>query len=233
MLLNHDCHYMSRRPGILEIPGLGILPGMADRRHGHQAPPTESAIRSQDWYGVDLSGQEHYRVAFIEVDMTEAVNRGAVFTECTFLGVRLNASSHEDAAFVNCTFTRSHLFDASFTNCKMVGTMFDATGFDLVKVTGGDWSFVGLPGADLRKAKVDSLRMREVDLVGARLEGAVMRGVDLSGAWLAKADLTRCDLRGSDLSSLDPLATQLKGAIIDSQQAIVLAANLGLDVRPE
>jgi uncharacterized protein YjbI with pentapeptide repeats len=206
---------------------------MADRKHGHQPPPTESEVRSQDWYGEDLSGQEHVRVAFIEVDMTEAVNRGAVFTECTFKGVRFNASSHQDAAFVNCTFTRSHLFDASFTNCKMVGTMFDGTSFDLMKADGGDWSFVGLPGADLRKARFENLRMREADLTGARLEGAVLRRVDLSGAWLAKADLSRCDLRGSDLTSLDPLTVQLKGALIDHHQATVIAANLGLDVRAE
>jgi uncharacterized protein YjbI with pentapeptide repeats len=111
--------------------------------------------------------------------------------------------------------------------------MFDGTSFDLMKATGGDWSFVGLPGADLRKARFEHMRMREADLTGARLEGAVLRGVDLSGAWLAKADLSRCDLRGSDLSSLDPLTVQLKGALIDHHQATVIATNLGLDVRAE
>ena len=52
----------------------------------------------------------------------------------------------------------------------------------------------------------------------------------LDATW-SRADLTRCDLRGSDLSSLDPLEVQLNGAIIDWNQAVVVAANLGLDVR--
>jgi uncharacterized protein YjbI with pentapeptide repeats len=57
--------------------------------------------------------------------------------------------------------------------------------------------------------------------------------VDLSGASLEKANFVRCDLRGSDLSSLDPLTVELKGALINADQACVIAVNLGLDVRPD
>jgi fluoroquinolone resistance protein len=56
--------------------------------------------------------------------------------------------------------------------------------FGLFKVAGGDWSFVGLPGADLRNASISGVRMREADLTGARCQGATLQHVDLSGAWL-------------------------------------------------
>jgi len=204
---------------------------MAERKHGRPAPETTTEIRHEDWGRQDLTGQQHTAVAFIDVDFSETSNQGAVFTDCTFRGSRFNCSTHTDAAFVNCTFERCSLFEAAFTNCKLIGTMFDRCTFDLLSVEGGDWSFTGLPGADLRKASFRSVRMREVDLTGARCAGATLRDLDLSGAWLHSADLSRADLRGSDLSSVDPLTTELKRAVITWEQAVVLITTLGLDVR--
>ncbi|GAA2863987.1 pentapeptide repeat-containing protein [Streptosporangium fragile] len=205
---------------------------MADRKYGRPAPETHSTVASEDWYGDDLSGQSHERVAFVDMDMTETESRGAVFSECTFHDVRFNASTHVDTAFLNCTFVRCTFFDATFTSCKFVGSMFDRCTFDLLKVSGGDWSFAGLPGADLHSASFVDVRLREADLTGARCEGAVLRGVDLTGAWLHSAKLSRCDLRGSELSSLDPFNVEVRGAIVDVQQAVVIAEALGLEVRP-
>jgi fluoroquinolone resistance protein len=45
--------------------------------------------------------------------------------------------------------------------------------------------------------------------------------------------LDGCDLRGSDLDSLQPSNTAVVGAIVDARQAVVIAQNLGLDVRAE
>jgi fluoroquinolone resistance protein len=205
---------------------------MAERRYGAPATPTESEVRHEDWACDDISGQEHTRVAFHDVDLTEVVNQGASFTECTFSNCRFNVSAHTDAAFVNCTFTNCSFFDATFTGCKMVGSMFDRCTFGLLKVRGGDWSFVGLPGADLSKSEIVGVRMRECDLTAARCTDATLRHTDLSGALLHRADLSRTDLRGSELSTLDPLAASLRGAVIDPDQAAVLAQALGLDVRP-
>lgn len=90
--------------------------------------------------------------------------------------------------------------------------MFDGCSYDLLKVEGGDWSFTGLPGADLRRASFRGVRLREADLTGARCAGVVLRDVDLSGAWTHKADFTGCDLRGSEISSIDPYTGELENA---------------------
>jgi uncharacterized protein YjbI with pentapeptide repeats len=205
---------------------------MAERRYGAAAPPTETEVRHADWACDDISGQEHARVAFHDVDLTEVVGQGASFTECVFSNCRFNASAHTDAAFVNCTFTNCSFFDATFTGCKLVGSMFDRCSFGLLKVTGGDWSFAGLPGADLSKSEIIGVRMRECDLTGAKLAGATLRDVDLSGALLHRTDLTRADLRGSDLSTLDPLAASLRDAVVDPDQAVALVQALGMKVQP-
>jgi len=96
---------------------------VADRKHGIPAPATTSTVRSADWDGRDLSGERHEKAAFIDVDLSETVDNGGVFTECAFRGARFNVSRHANAAFVNCTFTRCSFFDATFTGCKLVGSM--------------------------------------------------------------------------------------------------------------
>jgi fluoroquinolone resistance protein len=206
---------------------------MAERKQGAKAPETESTVTGADWYGQDISGQNHARVLFVDLDLTEVENNGAVFTECTFRRARFNVSAHVGAAFVNCTFANCNFYDASFTDCKLVGSVFDRCTFDVMKVSGGNWSFVGLPGADLRTASFARVNLREADLTRARFEGAPLRDVDLSGASLHGANLARCDLRGSDLSAIDPENVEMRGAIITFDQAIVIAEALGLDVRME
>jgi uncharacterized protein YjbI with pentapeptide repeats len=206
---------------------------MAERAHGAAAPETLTTISGADWCGQDISRQRHTRVLFVDLDMTEVQNTGAVFTECTFRRSRFNASAHVGAAFVNCTFKACRFFNTSFTQCKFVGSMFDGCAIEMLTVVGGDWSFAGLPGADLRTTSFLGTRLREADLTGARCQGGSLRDVDLSGAWLHSADFSNCDLRGSDLSAIEPENVALKGAVITVQQSITLAQALGLDVRPD
>ena len=212
---------------------------MADRKHGIPAPATTSTVRSAAWDGRDLSGERHEKVAFIDVDLSETVDEGGVFTECAFRGARFNVSRHANAAFVNCTFTRCSFFGATFAGCKLVGSMFDGCTFGLLEVDGGDWSFThlpgppGCPGADLRRSVFRGVRMREADLTGARFDDARLLRCDLSGAWLHRASFAGCDLRGSDLSAFDPETAELTGAVIDPAQALVIAAALGLVVRED
>ncbi|RVX40476.1 uncharacterized protein YjbI with pentapeptide repeats [Nonomuraea polychroma] len=194
--------------------------------------PTERTIGAADWDDpLELEGKSYRRVLFQDVDLTELVDRGSTFEECTFGNVRFNVSEHDDAQFLNCTFIRCSLFDATFRGCKLTGSVFEDCSYGLLKVEGGDWSYVAMPGADLRGSSLHGVRLREAELNGVRLEGAELRRADLTGAWLRGADLTKCDLRGSDLSTLDPHEVTLKNAIIDPFQATVVAAALGLVVR--
>ncbi|MDK1472692.1 pentapeptide repeat-containing protein [Streptomyces sp. 549] len=193
-------------------------------------PDEGRVVRGEDWYGRHLAGTRHLRWTFYDTDWTEVADEGAVFEECTFSGVRFNASRHTGAAFTNCVFSNCTFFDTRFDNCKLVGSQFRSCTFHLFAVDGGDWSFTTLPGAELRRAEFDGVRMRESDLSGARLEEAVLRHCDLSACALEGADLSGADLRGSDLSTLDPLTVRLRGARIGLEQAAVLATALGLRV---
>ncbi|HWB35028.1 MAG TPA: pentapeptide repeat-containing protein [Rugosimonospora sp.] len=195
---------------------------------------TGERVVGEDWYGLDLSGQAHSGTTFVDLDLTESTSgAGLAFEDCVFHNAKFNAAEHTGAAFVNCTFAGCAFFAAVLVDCKFVGSSFDRCTFDQLVVRGGDWSFAGLPGADLRSASFTDVRMREVDLGGARLDGATVRGVDLSAATLEKVSFEGTDLRGSDLSAVDPLANKLRGAKITWQQAVTLATALGLDVRQD
>jgi uncharacterized protein YjbI with pentapeptide repeats len=201
-----------------------------ERAYGAAAPATTSTVRPEDWDGAPLTGRRFDAVLFAGVDLAEQDERGAVFSDCTFRSVRFNVSTHVDAAFLNCTFVDCSFFDVTFTNCKFVGSMFDRCRFGPTTIEGGDWSLVGLPGADLREVAFRKLAMREADLTGARLDGTIVRDVDLAGAWLHRLSCEGTDLRGSDLTALDPLNVDLAGALIDPEQALVIATALGLRI---
>ncbi|MFF8290979.1 pentapeptide repeat-containing protein [Streptomyces sp. NPDC016309] len=195
---------------------------------GNEHDVRDLVVRGEDWYARELGpGTTYTGCTFYDTDFTEVVNEGAVFDECVFSGVRFNASRHTGAAFTNCSFRGCGFFDTRFERCKVVGSRFERSTFGLLEVTGGDWSFAGLRGADLRKVCFDGVRLREADLTGARLEGAHVLRCDLSGALLHGAKLKDADLRGSDLSSLDPLTVDPAGARIDLEQAAVIATALG------
>jgi uncharacterized protein YjbI with pentapeptide repeats len=205
---------------------------MSDRIAPGSRPATTSTVRGEDWYAKELSSESFGATTFVDVDLTEVMGRSVVFDECTFRSCTFNVSGFTDSAFVNCTFLNCSLFQASFTRCKLVGSVFRGCRFDLLRVDGGDWSFVSLAEADLHGVTLTGARMREADLAGASCVGASLTDLDLSGATWTKADLSGCDLRGTDLSSLDPLLTTVRGAIVSGEQAATIAAAVGFDVRP-
>jgi fluoroquinolone resistance protein len=194
-------------------------------------PSTNSKIVDEDWYGRNLETSEYAQVAFIDIDMTELTSKGTVFTECSFRGVRFNASRHTSSAFLSCSFHRCTFFDAVFADCKAVGSTFERCDLSTLSVVGGDWSFTDLSGADLTRTRFEGTRMREAGLAGAKAAGTTLLNVDLSAAVTDGADFTGADLRGSDLSGVNPLAVSLRRAVITADQAIALAEALGLDVR--
>ena len=139
-----------------------------------------SDVVGEDWYGRDLSGQDFEGVDLVDIDLTEAHAAGATFTDCRFRGVRFNASRWTDSAFTGCTFSRCTFFDAAFERTRLVGSRFDDCTFDLLKVDGGNWSFVSLRrafgyGYQGRRALIEE-KMRE-DAIAEALGMRPLRAV--------------------------------------------------------
>ena len=75
-----------------------------------------------------------------------------------------------------------------------------------------DLSGVFLPDADLRRARMQQIFLRNADLSGADLSGADLSGADLSGADLSGADLSGADLSGANLSGANLSSANLEKA---------------------
>lgn len=190
-------------------------------------------VADEDWYGRELLAESFEGVLFDGVDFTEMTSRGTTFTACTFRRCRFNVSAHTATAFANCTFASCNFFDARFDGCKLTGSTFIRCEFALLRVDQGDWRFVSLRAADLTSSRFTAVRFGEADLSLVRGAGSILRDCDLAGADVSDADLSGADLRGSDLVSIDPRRARLTGAVVGPEQALVVAMNLGLDVRFE
>ncbi len=205
----------------------------AGERAGVREAGPGSRVVDEAWDGEDLSGREFREVAFVDVDFTDARGSGVIFDACTFTDCRLSGVRFTGSQLTNCSLRATSLFDAELSDCKLLGSNLDHVRAELLRVSGGDWSFVSLREAALREARLEDVRLSEADLTGARLDQSSVRRCDLSSAVLVRASLRGTDLRGSVLPAIDPLTVGLGGAIVDPLQAMHLAAGLGLDVRDD
>ena len=197
-------------------------------------PPSEpvesETFSGNDWYAEELDRKDYVDCEFFDIDLTEATVRGCTFTSCHFANVRFNASKHLASAYVGCSFVECNFFDATFTGCKLTGSSFRDCALRPMRVSGGDWSFVVLAGADLIGDRFEEVRMRETDLGHAKCAKSRFTDVDLVGAILEGADFAKADLRGSDLPEFDPPTVGLCGAIVLPEQAMFIAQLLGVQI---
>src|SRR5690606_39240725 len=97
----------------------GVHGGTEGKGTQEQATHEDETFSGADWYGEEIIDRTYGRCTLWNVDLTEAISRGALFEECTFHNVRFNASEHTDSAFLRCVFRACNLFEARFTGCKL------------------------------------------------------------------------------------------------------------------
>jgi uncharacterized protein YjbI with pentapeptide repeats len=71
----------------------------------------DESYSNEDWCGEELLARSYRNCLFSHLDLTEAINEGSVFENCSFRNVKFNASRHADAAFLHCTLTGCNFFD--------------------------------------------------------------------------------------------------------------------------
>ena len=86
------------------------------------------------------------------MDLTEATDDGAVFTDCTFRDCRFNLVAAHRRRLPELHVHRLLVLPGRVHRLQVRRQPFERCTFDLLAVGGGDWSFVVLPGADLPRA---------------------------------------------------------------------------------
>lgn len=190
-----------------------------------------------DLSGLDLTGWHFERCSLRRGDLGRARLETTVWKSCrgafaNFLASDLSEALFEGCDFNNATFKRATLQAVKFVRCKLTGAdLFEAKGLDIAfdetllvsaKLSGHtfrraslnriDFSQADLRKCDFRQATFVDCSLREANMAGARFDGADLRGADLGGMRLVDASLFR-------------------GATISREQAGLLLAELGLNVR--
>ncbi len=157
--------------------------------------------------------------------------RRASLTRARLPNARISDTRFEASDLSGASLQKARCHRVEFIGCRL-------TGMQLFEFNGADLLFVNcmMENAMFTSGRLRSARFEKCALRGALMEkmdltGAVFQGCDLSGADFPGTTLKGVDLRGSDLAGMRVEGRQLKGIIIDSVQAIQIAALLGIIVK--
>lgn len=208
-------------------------------------PPTRGGVPLEQACGValdalcdegDLPGSTLANVDFAHEDVRGWDFRECVLRKCALANADLRGCSFVDVIFDHCDLSA----------CRMENAVFHRTRFDTCRMTGADFPHIVARNAAFHDCKADFL-----NLTGAKLTRTRFSGCNLTeSAWdsvvwkeleLPEDDLTRAvfhlttlkglDLRACRLDGLTVDLPALRGAIVTAEQALRLAALMGLVIR--
>lgn len=180
-------------------------------------------------------GGVYQAFAFTEVDLSGREAMGAEVDECRYRDVslsqvRLRRAVIRDAVFEHCDLANLRARDSSMSRTAVRSSRM--TGFswlagDLRDVTFDDCriDLASFSGSKLIHVVFAGCRLEQTDFGGADLSRARFERCDLSGAQFSGARMTGTRLSGCDLTGINGV-TSLHGAIIDTADAVALAATL-------
>jgi uncharacterized protein YjbI with pentapeptide repeats len=163
------------------------------------------------------------------------------FTECAFENtvfeqVRMRRAKFTDvwwrgARVLSGDVAESEWLDAGVLSCAFAGV--EAFGAQLRRVVFQRCKLdaVNLRGADLHEVVFEDCILRDVDLSGATLRDVSFPGSAVRDGKFAKARLIRADFRDATVLECVDGFEHLKGAVIDSAQAVELAAEFARALR--
>lgn len=169
-----------------------------------------------DW---DVSDQSAEHVLLDALSLERATFARTVLKRPRVRDARLTASDLSNAAWSHADFCRVEILAGRLTGFKAV-----EAGFTDVRFVGCKAEMAQFRHATFRDAAFEDCVLREADFQGADLQGVRFRGSDLQGANFTGAKLAQADFRGVRLDQVSLRPEDLRGMIIDSAQALELAA---------
>lgn len=200
---------------------------VTDLPYAHALDPGPSPLQRDTDY--DL---RHFSSAE-ETDVDAGSSR---FTECAFESVqfedvRLRRAKFTDvwlrgARMLTVDFAESEWLDAAVLSSALAGVQGFGAQLRRVVFQRCKLDAVNLRGAYLQEVVFEDCILRDVDLTGAKMLEVSFPGSALRAAKLSKAKLARVDFRDATVLEVVDGYENLRGGIIDSGQAVELAADL-------
>jgi len=167
---------------------------------------------------------------FTNLSLDEQTISNISFDYCRFINCSFNKVVFENCSFSESTFDSC---DLSLVNVKT--SIFNDIKFLNSKVTGVDWSSIGLPFEvnfentnismssfymlDLRHTQFIKSKLHDVDFVKTNLQKANFKESDLLGSSFSNTNLSNADLSTAYNYMIDPNKNNLKGTKVSLPEA--------------
>ncbi len=184
-----------------------------------------------DFVDRDFTGQEADDARFLDCRMERCCLDGLALHRARIIGCLLTEVHGASVDLADSTWRDSHLVRARFGAMTLAG----ATG-NGIRVRDSKLGFVNLAGVRLEDVAFDGCEIGALDARAAQLRSVTFVGCTIDELIVSEATLSKVDLSGARLRSLVGV-DRLDGAIVSHGQLLdlapILAAQLGLEVRPE
>jgi uncharacterized protein YjbI with pentapeptide repeats len=164
----------------------------------------------------DVGSSRFTECAFENVQFDTMRLRRAKFTDVWWRGSRVLSSDVAESEWLDVSMLSSALAGIEAYSAQLRRVVFQRCKLDAVN----------LRGAALHDVVFEDCILRDVDFTSAKLTDVKFPGTALRGAKFAKAKLARADFRDATVVEVVDGYQNLRGSIIDSGQAVELAADL-------
>ena len=199
-------------------------------------------------FGDDLleARRDYEAIDFVDRDFTGQDASDARFLACRMLRCRLDGLSLRRARIIESMLADVHgatveMTDSTWRDSRLSGGRLGAAALTAatwtgIRVRGSKLGFLDLAGARLEDVIFEGCEIGGLDVRSARLRSVGFIDCTIDELNVAGATLAKVDLSGARIRSLVGVEN-LRGAIVSSEQLIdlapILAASLGLEVRPD
>jgi hypothetical protein len=182
--------------------------------------------------GVSLTDLSFGGQAAKDAVVAESRLRRVNLSETRLSGLYMRDVLLDHCNLANAGWERPLLKRVAFEECRLTGWSANEARWEHVGWTGCSAQYAGFRSARFKSVRFVRCMLAEADFEGADLSGSVFLDCDLTGAQLSGARLLKTDFRGSKLNQIAVGPAELRGAIIDTDQALLVAELLGITVIP-
>jgi len=221
--------------------------GVRTNRGKARSAPQVSLPHLTDFDGDRLEmGHDYDSIVFADRDFTGQDASDARFLECRLERCCLEGLSMQRVRVIDCLLAEVHGASVDFADSIWRGSQMTGGRLGAMTLAGATWTgirlrgiklgFVNLAGARLEDVVFEECEFGSLDARAAQLRSVAFVDCAVQELNVAEATLSKVDLSGARLRSLVGVEN-LRGAIVSHQQLLdlapLLAAQLGLDVRPD
>jgi uncharacterized protein YjbI with pentapeptide repeats len=153
-------------------------------------------------------------------------------SETGLSGLYLRDAVLDHCNLANAIWERPLLKRVVFEECRLTGWSTREAKWEHVVWTGCSAQYASFRSARFKNVRFERCTLVEADFEDADLSGSVFLDCDLTGALFSGTRLLKTDLRGSKINQIVVGPAELRGAIVDADQALLVAELLGITVVP-